>query len=113
MNRIGRVLVDPPLALAPMAVLPELQHLGVGSELVWRGLDVCREQGRRIVVVLGHPAFYPRFGFSPALAARLTSPFGGGEAFMAAELVPGALDGVVRGLLRRPVVASGTDVERG
>jgi putative acetyltransferase len=84
----------PALALAPMGVLPEFQHVGVGSELVRRGLDVCREAGHRLVVVLGHPRFYPRFGFSSALAARLASPFGGGEAFMAAELLPGAMDGV-------------------
>jgi putative acetyltransferase len=84
----------PALALAPMAVLPDFQHLGVGSELVRRGLDVCREQGHKIVVVLGHPAFYPRFGFSPAPAARLTSPFSGKESFMALALVPGALDDV-------------------
>jgi putative acetyltransferase len=84
----------PALALAPMAVVPEFQNLGVGSELVRRGLDVCRERGHAIVVVLGHPRYYPRFGFSHALAARLTSPFPGGEAFMAGELVPGALAGV-------------------
>jgi putative acetyltransferase len=84
----------PALALAPMAVLPECQHLGVGSELVRRGLDVCRERGHKIVVVLGHPHYYPRFGFSPALAARLTSPFSGKESFMALALVSGALDGV-------------------
>ncbi|AMV28522.1 Acetyltransferase (GNAT) family protein [Gemmata sp. SH-PL17] len=81
------------LAFAPMAVLPEFQNLGVGSRLVPAGLDACRDRGHRIVVVLGHPAFYPRFGFSPALAAKLSSPFSG-EAFMAAELVPGALTGV-------------------
>lgn len=81
------------LALAPMAVLPELQHQGIGSALVRRGLDACRERGHRIVVVLGHPHFYRRFGFSSALAARLESPFSG-EAFMALELVPGALAGV-------------------
>lgn len=84
----------PALALAPMAVLPEFQNLSVGSELVRRGLEVCRERGHAIVIVLGHPCFYPRFGFSTALAARLASPFTGKESFMAAELVPGALDGV-------------------
>jgi putative acetyltransferase len=84
----------PALALAPMAVLPEFQHLGVGSELVRHGLDVCRDAGHEIVVVLGHPRFYPRFGFSPALAVRLSSPFSGKESFMAAELVPGSLEGV-------------------
>lgn len=84
----------PALALAPLAVLPEFQNLGVGSQLIRAGLDACRERGHRIVVVLGHPAFYPRFGFSPALAANLASPFSGRDSFMAAELVPDALDGV-------------------
>jgi putative acetyltransferase len=44
---------------------------------------------------MGHPDFYPRFGFSSKLAAPLTSPFGGGDSWMAVELVPGALAGVV------------------
>lgn len=81
------------LALAPMAVLPDLQRQGIGSALVRRGLEVCRERGHRIVVVLGHPHFYRRFGFSSALAARLDAPYSD-EAFMALELVPGALAGV-------------------
>jgi putative acetyltransferase len=81
------------LALAPLAVVPDFQRRGVGSELVRRGLDLCREQGHRIVAVVGHPRFYPRFGFSPALARRLCSPYAG-ESFMALELVEGALRGV-------------------
>lgn len=81
------------LALAPMAVLPEYQNGGIGSALVKRGLDECRVHGHRIVIVLGHPRFYRRFGFSPDLAKPLASPYSG-EAFMAIELVPGALDGV-------------------
>jgi len=85
----------PALALAPMAVLPEFQHLGAGSELVQHGLKVCRDQGHAIVVVLGHPSFYARFGFSHALTAGLASPFSTEEAFMALELVPGSLVGVV------------------
>jgi putative acetyltransferase len=80
------------LALAPMAVLPAFQRQGIGSALVRRGLEVCKEQGHRIVVVLGHPHFYPRFGFSSKLASALASPFGGGDSWMALELVPGALD---------------------
>jgi putative acetyltransferase len=83
------------LSLAPMAVLPEFERQGIGSALVRRGLGLCREQGHRIVVVLGHPDFYPRFGFSSKLAERLESPYSGGPSFMAAELVPGALGGVV------------------
>lgn len=82
------------LALAPMAVLPDLQRQGIGSALVRRGLEICKEVGQRIVVVLGHPDFYPRFGFSAKLAESLESPFGGGPAFMAIELAPGAMNGV-------------------
>lgn len=82
------------LALAPMAVIPSCQRQGIGTKLVEDGLWACREAGHKIVVVLGHPAFYPRFGFSAKLALPLTSPFGGGEAWMALELTPGALAGV-------------------
>lgn len=81
------------LALAPVAVLPGHQRQGVGSRLIRDGLTMCRQQGHRIVVVLGHAEYYPRFGFSAALAERLRSPFPGPH-FMALELVPGALDGV-------------------
>ena len=84
----------PALALAPMAVLPDFQRQGIGSALVQRGLEACRQQGHRVVVVLGHSHFYPRFGFSPKLAARLESPFSGSDSFMAVELMVGALDGV-------------------
>lgn len=88
------------LALAPMVVLPSRQRQGIGSLLVREGLRVCREAGHRIVVVLGHPEFYPRFGFSAGLAERLRSPFSG-PAFMAVELVPGALKGI-EGEVRYP-----------
>ncbi len=82
------------LALAPLAVLPEHQRHRIGSALVRYGLDECRKQGHQIVVVLGHPQFYLRFGFSSELAMPLRSPFSG-EAWMAMELVPGVLDGSV------------------
>jgi putative acetyltransferase len=88
------------LALAPLAVVPSHQRLGIGSALVREGLRACREAGHAIVVVLGHPEFYPRFGFSATLAERLRSPFSG-PAFMALELVPGALEGVA-GEVRYP-----------
>jgi putative acetyltransferase len=82
------------LAQAPLAVLPACQRRGIGSALVRRGLAACRERGHRIAVVPGHPDFYRRFGFSPGLAAKLASPFSGRPSFMAAELMPGALEGV-------------------
>lgn len=84
----------PALALAPLAVLPTFQRHGIGSALVRNGLDACREQGHRIVIVLGHPEFYPRFGFSHEATTKLESPYSGKSSFMALELAPGALAGV-------------------
>jgi putative acetyltransferase len=80
-------------ALAPMAVAPSLQRRGIGSRLVRSGLNACRAQGVEVVVVLGHPDYYPRFGFSAELAQHLQAPFSG-PAFMALELETGILDGV-------------------
>jgi putative acetyltransferase len=88
------------LSLAPLAVAPSHQERGIGSALVEEGLRACRDAGYRIVIVLGHPEFYPRFGFSAKMAETLRSPFSG-PAFMALELVPGALDGV-EGEVRYP-----------
>ena len=79
-------------ALAPMAVAPARQRQGIGSTLVRRGLDALAEQGFEAVFVLGHPAYYPRFGFKADLARRLASPYSG-AAFMALELSPDALSG--------------------
>jgi putative acetyltransferase len=78
------------VALAPVAVLPEHQRIGVGRRLIEHGLDLLRVQGERIVIVVGHPSYYPRFGFSTAMAGLLEAPFPR-EAFMALELVTGAL----------------------
>lgn len=81
------------LSLAPLAVLPARQRQGIGSRLVRAGLELAAELGHRAVIVLGDPNFYPRFGFSHELALPLDAPFSG-PAWMAAELVPGALHGV-------------------
>ena len=62
------------VSLAPMAVSPKFQRQGIGSALVRRGLALCRERGKSVVVVVGHPEYYPRFGFSSELAKRLQSP---------------------------------------
>jgi putative acetyltransferase len=81
------------LALAPLAVVPSRQRQGVGTRLVQEGLRACAAAGHRVVVVLGHRDYYPRFGFSAPLAEPLQAPFSG-PSFMAVELVPGALAGV-------------------
>ena len=59
------------MGLAPMAVLPDRQRQGIGSQLVRRGLDILRERSCPFVVVVGHPEYYPRFGFEPASAHGL------------------------------------------
>jgi len=81
------------LALAPMAVRPDRQRAGIGTALVRAGLEAARAGKWRAVIVLGHPFYYPRFGFSAGRARHLTAPFRG-DAFMALEVAPGALDGV-------------------
>lgn len=83
------------LALAPMSVIQEFQKKGIGSQLVLDGLNVARELGFRSVIVLGHPDYYPKFGFSPASQWGIKAPFDvPDEAFMAIELVKGGLDGI-------------------
>jgi putative acetyltransferase len=79
------------LSLAPLAVDPPRQRRGIGSQLVEAGLLASRAAGHQLVVVLGEPEYYRRFGFSSELARPLESPFGGGDASMALELVPGTL----------------------
>jgi putative acetyltransferase len=80
------------VGLAPMAVLPELQNRGIGSLLVKRGLDHCREAGHPFAVVLGPPEYYPRFGFVPASRFCVKCEYDvRDEVFMAIELREGAL----------------------
>jgi len=83
------------VGLAPMAVTPAFQRGGIGSLLVHAGLEASRELGYAVVVVLGHPEFYPRFGFRPAHTLGLGCEYPvPPPVFMALELEPGALDGV-------------------
>jgi putative acetyltransferase len=80
------------LGLAPLAVLPEFQRRGLGSQLARAGLKACRELGGEFVVVLGHSGYYPRFGFVRASAFGLRCEWEVPDpAFMALELMPGAL----------------------
>jgi putative acetyltransferase len=78
--------------LAPLSVDPDHQKQGVGGGLVMQGLKQCRDQGLQVVLVLGDPAYYGRFGFSATLAEGLASPFAG-PAFQALELEADILQG--------------------
>lgn len=65
----------PALALAPMAVAPSHQRTGVGSALVRAGLDRAASRPEAAVIVLGHPEYYPRFGFEPASGFGIVPPW--------------------------------------
>jgi putative acetyltransferase len=92
----------PALALAPMAIHPEFQNQGIGSKLVRQGLEHCRNQGYKIVIVIGHPQYYPHFGFSAARAKGLEVSFSvPDEVFMVLELFPDALNGT-KGMVTYP-----------
>lgn len=101
------VTLDPPaeppprwLGLAPVAVLPAWQRRGIGAALVRAALAAARAGGWTAMVLLGHAAYYPRFGFAPASRVGLRCVYDApDEAFMALALVPGGFGGR-RGLVR-------------
>jgi putative acetyltransferase len=88
------------MGLGPMAVVPRYQRQGIGSALVREGLRQCEQLGCHAVVVVGHPHYYPRFGFAPASTYAIRCEYDvPDEVFMIAELRTGALRGV-SGLIR-------------
>ena len=98
------------MGLAPMAVMSRKQRQGVGSALVRAGLDACWRLGAAAVAVLGHPAYYPRFGFVPASPIGLRSEYDvPDDVFMIVEREPGALRGKA-GLLRYHAAFAELDV---
>jgi putative acetyltransferase len=83
------------MGLGPMVVAPEHQRKGIGSELVRAGVKQCKKLGCGGAVVLGHPGYYPRFGFSPSARFGISCEYDvPEEVFMAIELQPGFLDRV-------------------
>ena len=107
---VGHILFSPLVvgesvgaALAPMAVRPRFQRRGIGSRLVTRGLEELRRRGCPYVVVLGHPAFYPRFGFEPAGPLGVTCEWSvPAEAFLVRVLEPQVRDGLGGRAVYRP-----------
>ncbi len=98
---IGHILFSPVtldgdvsiMGLAPMAVLPNWQGRGVGTQLVNAGLEACEKAGYEAVVVLGHADYYPRFGFAPAVNFGIKSEYDvPAEVFMVMELRDGVLN---------------------
>lgn len=78
--------------LAPMAVYPRMQRTGIGKRLIRESLAALREESVPAVVLLGHPEYYPKFGFQPASRFGITYDFKVPDnAFMALELEEGAL----------------------
>ncbi|NDV93685.1 N-acetyltransferase [Dysgonomonas sp. 521] len=83
------------LALAPMAVSPDMQKQGIGSQLIYSGLDKAKMLGYKSVVVLGHESYYPRFGFVPTTKWGIKAPFNvPTNVFMGLELVEDGLKGI-------------------
>lgn len=80
-------------ALGPVCARIERQGVGIGAALIRAGLVACAQQGIAAVFVLGDPAYYGRFGFHAAIAARVACAFSGPH-FQALELKRGALAGV-------------------
>lgn len=89
-EREGRVVAEG-LGLAPVAVLPAHQRQGVGTEMIVAALQTLEAAGCPLVVVLGHPEYYPRFGFVAAHQHQLANEYGAHEEFMVLELNPPAL----------------------
>jgi putative acetyltransferase len=83
------------LGLGPIGVLPDYQNQGVGSALMYEGLEACRRLKADAIFVLGDPRYYRRFGFQPTTGTGFTSQFDpAGEHFQYLVLTDGALDGL-------------------
>jgi len=98
------------MGLAPIAVLPELQRQGIGKALIEAGIDRMRASGEPFVIVLGHPGYYPAFGFVPASRLGIRCEYDGvpDEAFMILMLDEEAMAGISGVAKYRPEFADVT-----
>ena len=90
------------LVLAPVSVVPEMQNKGIGAKMIIEGHKTAQGLGYISVILVGHPSYYPRFGYVPASGFGITAPFDvPDEAFMASELTDNGLSGV-KGVVHFP-----------
>lgn len=91
------------IVLAPIAVKPSLQKQGIGGLLIQEGLNRCKDLGYGMVLLIGHPTYYPKFGFKPArgFGLELKQFKVSYEVFMVCEIIEGEL-GKIKGELRYP-----------
>jgi len=84
------------LVLAPVSVLPEYQKMGIGGQLIRAGHQKAKELGFQSAILLGHPEYYPRFGYKPASTWGIKThiPLPSDDVFMAVEITEGGLKGV-------------------
>lgn len=84
------------MALGPVSVDPAVQRTGIGSALCRSALSCAQARGAPFVIVLGHPAYYPRFGFVPAAPLGIACPYEGipDGAFMIARLDRAKMNGI-------------------
>jgi predicted N-acetyltransferase YhbS len=87
------------LLLGPLAVASDVRGLGVGADLIWRAIREAKRRGYRAVLLVGDPAYYPRFGFSAenTSALRMPGPYER-DRLLACEFLPGTLEGA-RGMI--------------
>jgi putative acetyltransferase len=97
----SRLFIDTPdghvaaVSLAPLAVHPDFRHRGIASDLVKAAHSLLRQRGETLAIVIGHPAFYPRFGYSRARAQGFESGYQS-DAFMALAFADAPRTGAVR-----------------
>src|SRR5690349_5376787 len=84
------------IGLAPVAVRPDMQSQGIGSELIREGLRLCQELGFDYCVVLGNPKYYRRFGFEKASDSAIGNEYGVDEEFMLIKFLNCDVSGVVK-----------------
>ena len=88
------------VALGPVAVHPKYQLQGIGKKLIEYGIEILKKEGEKIVILLGHTTYYPKFGFEPAISQEIFPSFnlasGHEDAFMVLFLDK-RLKGVIHG----------------